>query len=317
LPFKRPFGAFLNYFHLKKLINVIKPDLLHVFEASQAGLLGRLINFKPSILSVYGSDVFDFPYKSFVHKHIIKKNLEHYNWICSTSNMMVKQVLKLSPNLKNISTTPFGVDTSVFQRSRSSNNNYITIGTVKTLRYKYGIDILIKAFATCYSLVLNIQPSLASKLRLMIVGDGTQLADLKQLALSLGISDKVDFVGYVKNKNVPDLLNEMDIFVALSRMKSETFGVAIVEASSFGLPVVVSNIGGLPEVVINNHTGLIVESENVEMASEAILKLVLDENIRKQYGINGRDFVRNKYEWNNCVNVMLNVHEKVTNNIIV
>ena len=56
---------------VKELINEIKPDILHAHYASSYGLLGALANYHPYIISVWGSDVYDFPIKSPIHKKII------------------------------------------------------------------------------------------------------------------------------------------------------------------------------------------------------------------------------------------------------
>ena len=61
---------------VKELINEIKPDILHAHYASSYGLLGALANYHPYIISVWGSDVYDFPIKSPIHKMIIKYNLK-------------------------------------------------------------------------------------------------------------------------------------------------------------------------------------------------------------------------------------------------
>ena len=62
--------------------------------------------------------------------------------------------------------------------------------------------------------------------------------------------------------SVPQELARLDIYVALSRMDSESFGVAIIEAGVAGRPVVVSDAGGLPEVTIDGVTGLVVPRED-------------------------------------------------------
>ena len=58
------------------------------------------------------------------------------------------------------------------------------------------------------------------------------------------------------------MLNHFDIYTAVRRLDSESFGVAVREVSACGLPVVISNAGGLPEVVIEGKTGLVVERES-------------------------------------------------------
>jgi len=148
-------------------------------------------------------------------------------------------------------------------------------------------------------------------MRLLIVGDGPQLNELKSLTEELKIDGNVNFTGFIKNKIIPEYLNRMDIYVAMSRMKSESFGVAIVEASACSLPVIVSDIGGLPEVIENGITGFLVESENVDAVSKALIKLIKDKNLREKMGNSGRKFVREKYEWSKCTEIMKSIYDRL------
>ncbi len=312
LPFKRPWGAILNVPSLRRLIRKIKPDLLHVFSVSQDGLLGRLSGFHPSLVSVLGYDVFNVPYHSGLRRRIVINNLKYYDWVGSTSNMMAHQVKQLYPGISRLTVTPFGVDTEVFKpMSNNKNDEFITIGTVKTMNYKYGIDILIKSYAKTFGILSHTMPHISKKMRLLIVGDGPQLEELKTLTEELKIDGNVNFTGFIKNKNVPEYLNKMDIYVAMSRMKSESFGVAIVEASACSLPVIVSDIGGLPEVVEDGNTGYLVESENVDAVTDVLIKLIIDKDLREKMGASGRKFVRDKYEWLKCLEIMKNIYDRL------
>ncbi|MCU0473900.1 MAG: glycosyltransferase [Bacteroidales bacterium] len=312
LPFKRPWGAILNVPFLRRLIRKTKPDLLHVFSVSQDGLLGRLSGFHPSLVSVLGYDVFNVPDHSKLMRRIVVNNLKFYDWVGSTSNMMAHQIKLLYPRISRLTITPFGVDTEVFKPIADlKNDEFITIGTVKTMNHKYGIDILIRSYAKAFGLLSQSMPQISKKMRLLIVGGGPQLNELIMLTKELKIDGNVDFTGFIKNKKVPEYLNKMDIYVAMSRMKSESFGVAVVEASACALPVIVSDIGGLPEVVENGITGFLVESENVDETTEVLIKLIKDKDLREKMGNSGRKFVREKYEWSKCVDTMKNIYDRL------
>lgn len=313
LPFRPPFGYYSNIFHIRSLIRKIKPDLLHVHYATGNGTLGRLCDFHPCILSVWGSDVLIAPCESQFMRRIVVKNLMHYDYVCSTSNVLTQAVRNLCPGLSYLRQIPIGVDTKRFSPdSVQKKDDWITIGTVKTLHPVYGIDILLNAFAIAKNILLSSAPEIGKKMRLRIAGDGHQRGELMKLSEKLRIAGNVEFLGYVPNDNVPDVLKKMDIFVALSR--SESFGVAIVEASSCGLPVVVSRVGGLPEVVHDGFTGLIVEKENPSAAAAAIVRLAQNAALRKQLGDNGRRYVQENYEWERCLNLMYGVYEKLVVN---
>ncbi len=61
----------MSIIHLKKVLKSFKPDLVHAHYASSYGLIGRIIDFHPYFISVWGSDVFEFPKRSFLSKRVL------------------------------------------------------------------------------------------------------------------------------------------------------------------------------------------------------------------------------------------------------
>ncbi|EHL65002.1 glycosyltransferase [Cloacibacillus evryensis] len=305
LPFSAPIGYYLNVFSLKKILHEIKPNVLNAHYASGYGTLGRLSCFHPYVLSVWGSDVYDFPYESKVKMNIIQKNLDAADVICSTSKVMKKQTETLLRKPKSIFVTPFGIDTNLFTPKKNFSEKVKVIGTIKTLAPKYGIDTLIKTF----SLLLD-KIGRDTDISLVIAGDGPQREELKQLAINLHVEDKCRFLGKIPHKKVPDVLHTFDIYVALS--ESESFGVAILEASACGVPVIVSDAGGLPEVVEDGVTGIVVPRNDSQTAAQALYRLVNNPHTRLKLGKNGVKRVNNSYNWIGSYFIFQNI----LNNII-
>lgn len=314
LPFPPGIGYFLNAPIAALFIRLFAPDLLHIHSASGYGTLGRLMHYHPSILSVWGSDVYDVPWQSDLKRKLVLKNLQSADCICSTSRCMAEETRRLSPDIKEIAITPFGIDLQkFFQDTAKKCAGIINIGTVKRLEHKYAVDTLIKAFSRAKDVMQGIDPEISSKLRLTIVGEGAERDRLVKLTEKLGIAMVTQFTGGISHDQVPSYLNSFDVYVALSRLDSESFGVAILEASACNIPVIVSDVSGFKEVVENNVTGLIVPRDDVTAAAQAILKLVKDEKLRKTLGENGRIHVEDKYEWEYCVDLMERVYRKVFN----
>lgn len=289
LPLKSPHGYCLNSWHLRQLLQQINPDILNTHYASGYGTLARLSGFHPNLLSVWGSDVFDFPYQSMMKMKIMQRNLSAADRIASSSNAMKKQTETIYKPNKEIAVTPFGVDCEKFRSMEiSRDKTKIRIGTVKKMASQYGIATLIEAFAI-------VKNKFQGDIELILVGGGPEEEDLQLLAQKLNVSKYVDFIAPIPHYKVPEYLNSFDIYVALSN--SESFGVAIIEASACGLPVVVSDAGGLPEVVVDEQTGFIVPRNNPEEAAERLLRLLCDPELRKEMGNAGRQFVMDNYEW--------------------
>lgn len=286
---------------LRKLVKEFKPDIVHAHYASSYGLLGSLLGYKPFVLSVWGSDVFDFPRNSPFHKLVFKYNLKKANRILSTSHVMAIEIGKYSSRPVNV--IPFGVDLNHFKPGPAVSifeKDDVVIGTIKSLEKVYGIEYLIRAFI----ILKKNHPEIP--LKLLLVGDGSQHEVLEKLCADEDIANDVFFAGQQSLSKLPQYHNRIDIFAALSL--SESFGVAVIEASASEKPVVVSRVGGLPEVVVENETGFIVPAQDPEAAAAAIGKLLIDVEKRKSFGTAGRKFVIKNYAWEACVQKAENVY---------
>jgi len=304
LPHLGGLGYFLNGPKVSRLIANYAPDVVNVHYASGYGTLGRWIKHVPYLLSVWGSDVYDFPYNSPLHRHLLVGNLKKADVIASTSHAMANQVRALCPDIEDIAITPFGVDINRFRPiPTDKSSDKLVIGTVKVLAEKYGVDTLLRAFAILRDrMTEGVRENLELELR--IVGDGPQREELERLAETLGIKESTTFVGRVQHDQVPGHLAQFDIYCAFSRLDSESFGVAVIEASACGIPVVVSDAGGLPEVVLEGRTGFVVPRNSPAEAAIAMEKLAFSPDIRRQMSEAAVEHVKRKYEWGECVKLM-------------
>lgn len=288
----------------KKIIKNIDPDILHAHYATSYGIIGSLSNYHPYILSVWGSDVYDFPLTSPLHKQLIKYNLKKADYILSTSYDMKKETEKYTD--KPIEITPFGVDINKFKPLPNlKKDEEFVIGTIKTLKPKYGIAYLIKAF----KLLKDVFPQ--EKLKLKIAGKGEQEETLKQLCSELQIQQDVEFLGFLSEEEVIKTFNTFDIAVFPSVLDSESFGVAAVEAQACGIPVIVSNVGGLPEATSPDETSLVVEKKNEKQLAKALERLLLNEELRLRLSSNARPYVIKNYNIEDNFKKVEKLYEKI------
>ena len=115
--------------------------------------------------------------------------------------------------------------------------------------------------------------------RLVLVGDGPEAPVAEQTAASLGVLDRVTFVGVVER--VAPLLQAADLFLLPSA--SESFGMGALEAMASGVPVVASDVGGLPEVVEHGITGYLAPVGDVDRMAEYAIELLSDHPRRKAF----------------------------------
>jgi L-malate glycosyltransferase len=291
---------------IRKLIKRTKPDLVHAHYGSSYGLIGALAGFHPYLISIWGSDVVDFPETSPLHRWVFKYSLSKAERILSTSPFMAKLLNKYTD--KKVDITPFGIDTKRFNPGAKdkffSEEVDCVVGTVKSLEWYYGIEYLINSF----HIVLKKLPD--KKLKLLIVGGGALESKIRKQIKELNIEDKVTLTGKIAFNEVNKYHNILDIFIAIS-VYDETFGVAVLEASACEKPVIISRVGGMKELVIDKVTGFIVEPKNAEETAIKMIELINNVNLRKEMGKRGRELVLEKYELKKCVKKMTDIYEEL------
>ena len=135
-------------------------------------------------------------------------------------------------------------------------------------------DLMIQAFAIVAKEIPDI--------RLAFYGEGKEMEQIRQMAESLGISDRVDFKGLVRD--IPNAIRNAKMFV----MTSDYEGLpnALIEAMAVGLPCVSTDCspGGAMELIVNGENGVIVPCGDVECLAHSILEVLNDPKRADQYG---------------------------------
>lgn len=138
-------------------------------------------------------------------------------------------------------------------------------------------------------------------LRLVLVGEGPDIAEARSLVQQHRMQDRVAFMG--KHDDVVPLLQNADLMILPSLQ--ESFGLAVLEAMACGVPAVASSVGGLPELIVNGVTGVMVPAHDFDQFCQRTYELLIDDERRKQMGLAARqravqhfsaDQIVNEYE---------------------
>lgn len=163
----------------------------------------------------------------------------------------------------------------------------------------YHIQDVLKAFvylkARCPAAILS------------LVGTGPQEAELRALALRLGLRD-VTFVGAVPHDQIPAWYDCHDIFVNASSI--DNMPVSILEAFAAGLPVVSTNAGGIPFIVEDQKTGLLSSVGNAAQLSANIIRLLDDPDLASSLAARAR-LECAKYSWSTVEQQWLRVYREL------
>jgi len=183
------------------------------------------------------------------------------------------------------------------------------------IRKKLGISKEDKVVITTSRLVekngvgdlIDAMQYLPENVRLLIIGTGDLESNLKLKTSSLKLSNRIRFVGFVPNEQLPNYLHVVDVFCRPSL--SEGLGISFLEAMASGLPVVATPVGGIPDFLTDGETGFFCEVQNPKSIAEKVQKLLSDSELRTRVTANASKMVREKYGWEEVANKMKKVFE--------
>lgn len=125
-------------------------------------------------------------------------------------------------------------------------------------------------------------------IKLLLLGDGKLLDELKIYSKNLGISNNVVFVGY--SKDTCTYYQMSDVCVSSSRSEGLPFN--IMEAMSVGLPIIASDVKGHSDLVIQNENGFLFEYGNIDEFNNYVKTIYKDKNLQYKMGIKSSEFVK-------------------------
>ncbi len=139
----------------------------------------------------------------------------------------------------------------------------------RRLSPKNGVDVFLRA--------AKIVASRTDRVHFLVAGEGIQLKELLALRASLGVEDRVTFLGGVVPPLIRFLYNAVDLVVVPSitiQGIQEASSISALEAMASGVPLVCSAIGGLRELVVDGQTGHLVPEKSPEQLADSILRIL-------------------------------------------
>lgn len=130
---------------------------------------------------------------------------------------------------------------------------------------------------------------------LCIVGDGPRRSELERLARSLGIADRVLFLGYLPEQHAWEVIRSSDIVVNPSY--TEGLPTSVLEAAVMGKAVLATDVGGTPEIVTDGSGGLLLKAHDVDGLRERLERLLGDPDLRTRLGSGARAEAAGRFDW--------------------
>lgn len=143
---------------------------------------------------------------------------------------------------------------------------------------------------------------------LVIVGDGVDRPRLEALAKTLGIADKVHFLGRVLPPELYELYKLGDVFVTASEI--ETQGIVLIEAAATGLPLIAVDSGAVSEVCITGKNGYLCKPGDVAEIKDALESILTDDALRTKFSENSLK-IASEHDFNHTLDQFINIYERV------
>lgn len=230
----------------------------------------------PIVTTLHGTDITLVGSHPF-YKPAVTFSINKSDVVTSVSEDLKAHTFKVFDIKKNIEVIPNFIDLDKYnhkytncQRELMAEEHERIITHVSNFREVKQIPDVINIF-------YNIQKVIPAKL--IMVGEGPEKEKAENLCEDLGISDQVAFLG--KSHEIDKILCFSDLFLLPSR--SESFGLAALEAMASGVPVISTNTGGLPEVNKQGFSGFLSDVNDVEAMSNNALKILTNPEVLSQF----------------------------------
>ena len=286
--------SFRNFFsalrQTKTILSKLSPDVLVLYQLNLTAFVATLANRKkkiPTFAIGIGSDILTMPKKGWAYKAMLKYILKHSQAYNAGSPYLLEQMQKYCPKPSEILLANLGINPiQPIEKEKIVFSNRLHSPL-------YRIDEVIKAFANFVS-----KPEFEDW-RLVVAATGKE-KEFQQLSQSLGIEDKVKFVGWLSQKENAEYYAKSKIYISLP--KSDSFPISLLEAMSGECLCIISDLPAYKGIMKQGENCLIVSDLEIEKADyiERVLELgsqnILQKN--KTFADSYADIEKNKEKFN-------------------
>jgi glycosyltransferase involved in cell wall biosynthesis len=214
--------------------------------------------------------------------------------VIATCAAEARELVRLGASPERLVMVPEGVDTNRFSPlgdRPSAGSRHHRLLTQGDLTPGSGVDDAVRLIAQVPTAELVVAGGPPAAL----LGTDPDVARLTQLAVDLGVSDRVRFLGRIPRADLPGLIRSTDVVVCLPWF--DLPGQGAMEAMACARPVVATAVGGLPDVVDDGVTGLLVQPQSPHAAALAVRRLLAAPGLRDSMGEQAVVRARAMYDW--------------------
>jgi len=273
-----------------------EPDILHAHRVSSAGWLGSFTGYHPFVVTPWGSDLYQHPYRSWIVKRLAFFVLKQADMITADSEDLRQQAIRFGAVSDNTYLVQWGVDLNLFNPEGNTHLilNQLGIGDApvvlspRGVNPVYNLDIIIKAIPR----VRDAIPDVVFVLRDYNTDQAYKQKLLKLIEV-LGVARSVRWIERIEPwEYVADLYRMADLVVSVP--SSDGTPVSVLEAMACGIPVIVSDLASLREWIKPDENGLLIPVRDATALAEAIIQLLKNPKQQTQFRDLNLQLIREK-----------------------
>ena len=277
----------------------VRPSVIHGHWFVPTGVIGLIVSKlvrRPFVITAHGGDAFSMKSRAMRR---LKASVCRFAdaWTANTETTARAIVSEVGTKPGRI--VPMGIDSMLFSPAIIDTNtspvhSKYRLVFIGRLVEKKGVEYLLKALAL-------LPGAVAGKVELDVIGDGYERERLQKLAAEMKLSGRVNFLGSINNRQLPQYLQRADLFVGPSIIDSagdtEGQGVVFLEAMACKVCVVATAVGGIADVIETEENGILVPPADPQALAKTIQELLEDDTKRNRLALNGYRLVQQEYDW--------------------
>jgi L-malate glycosyltransferase len=296
--------------NLKKVLAGIQPDVIQAGPIQTCALLAAAAGAHLLVSTSWGSDLLIDADRSPWMRWATRYTLSRSDVLVGDCEAVRLKAIQMGMRAERIVTFPWGIDLVHFcppVAPRPKAEEFTLLST-RSWEPIYGVDVVARAFTIAVKrLSASAGSEKAAKLRLVMLGNGSQACILKDIFEKAKLTTQVSFPGQVSHEELPRYFQGADLYISASQ--SDGSSISLLEAMACNAPVLVSDIPGNREWVVEGENGRLFEVGNPEALAEAILRATHEHAGLEQMRKKGRLVVEARADWKVNFRKLLEAYE--------
>lgn len=277
---------------LRRLLKDLKPDILHAHRVSSAGWLGAFTGYHPFVVTPWGSDLYQHPYRSRMAAWLARYVLRRADLVTTGSLDLGKQAVKFGAQPQNIHHIGWGIDLNIFKpgtghqlRQELGVGDAPLVLSIRAVKPIYNLDVILKAIPRVQAVIPDVIFCFQR-----YNSDLNYLAFLQRMIEELDVNQCVRWLGEQEAwQEVAAIYRSATLAVSLAT--TDSMPISLLEVMATGVPVIASDLPSIREWITDGVNGILIPPRDEQALASAIIKLLSNPELSHSFSQYNRKLV--------------------------